>query len=185
VLRVLGLPARRYAPGGHYEIIVSWPSSVDKFSAAVELTDLEGRPAGSVRLPPMDELLAPEFCEPASDLVPAASVNDTADGRQVITVPDCGAKQLRFLWTAPSADVGTIWFAGSSVISDGHGDTGGDGVSDFGRVVRSSASGSADAAIASAGCTVVVLRSRGSMWLLCVGLLWFGRRWLQRRRRPS
>ncbi|HEY2732673.1 MAG TPA: hypothetical protein VGI70_01745 [Polyangiales bacterium] len=182
-LRVTGLPDAGYVPTAQYEITLDWPVEVDKFSAAVELTDLDGRPAGSVRLPPLDEMLAPEFCEPASDLVPAASLNDAPNGRQVITVPDCGARQLRFLWTAPSLDVGTVWFAGSSVISDGRGDTAGDGVSDFGRAVRSDATGTVDAALATAGCAVSEPGRREPKRTLCFGLALLCSRWRRRRSR--
>jgi hypothetical protein len=134
-LRVTGLPLDGYQPGRRYEIVVDWPDEVDKFAAAAELTDEQGRPAGSVRLPPPDEILPTEYCAPASDQIPAASLQDAGQGRQVINIPDCGAKQLRFLWTAPTSDVGKVWFASSSVVSNGKGDTEGDGVNEVAHVM--------------------------------------------------
>jgi hypothetical protein len=179
-LLVTGLPPEGYVPGHAYEIVVAWPIYVDKFSAAVELSDMHGRPAGSLRLPPLNEMQAPEFCEPASDQVPAASLNDAGNGRQVITIPDCGAMRLRFLWTAPPGDVGQVWFAGSAVASNGKGDTQGDGVSDFGRALAFAGGGTAMAGSATTGCSAAFGRER-SAWLLPVFVLYFGRRrWLRR-----
>jgi hypothetical protein len=179
-LLITGLPPEGYVPGHAYEIVVAWPIYVDKFSAAVELSDMHGRPAGSLRLPPLNEMQAPEFCEPASDQVPAASLNDAGNGRQVITIPDCGAMRLRFLWTAPPGDVGQVWFAGSAVASNGKGDTQGDGVSDFGRALAFAGGGTAMAGSATTGCSAAFGRER-SAWLLPVFVLYFGRRrWLRR-----
>jgi hypothetical protein len=179
-LLITGLPPNGYLPGQAYEIIVAWPIYVDKFSAAVEFNDMQRRPAGSLRLPPLNEMQAPEFCEPASDQIPAASLNDGGMGRQVITIPDCGAKRLRFLWTAPTSDVGQVWFAGSAVASNGMGDTQGDGVSDFGRAIASEGGGAASAGSATTGCSAVFGRERSGWLLAAFGLLVFRRRRLPR-----
>ena len=180
-LLITGLPTEGYLPGHAYEIVVAWPIYVDKFSASLELSDMHGRPAGSLRLPPLSEMQAPEFCEPASDQVPAASLNDAGNGRQVITIPDCGAKRLRFLWTAPLGDVGQVWFAGSAVASDGKGDTQGDGVSDFGHAIASVGAGPAMAGSATTGCSVAFGRERSAWLLPMFALCLLGRRrWLRR-----
>src|SRR5262245_54814772 len=50
-VRVQGLPLDGYQPGVEYEVTVDWWDG-DALSTALELTDNEGRPAGSVRLPP-------------------------------------------------------------------------------------------------------------------------------------
>jgi hypothetical protein len=139
-LTVLGLPLVGYHPGLRYEVTLSWPATVEKFSAAVEITDSHGKPAGSVRLPPDDEVEAAEYCEPAEVGILAASISDAPNGRRVISLPDCGSRRLRFLWTAPPNDVGPVWFAGSSVWSDGEDDADHDGVTDFGRVIGSPSS---------------------------------------------
>ena len=136
-LSVLGLPLSGYRPSARYEVSVTWPAEVEKFAAALELTDSQGAVAGTLQLPPDDEIQLVEFCEPASDAVPAASLIETSTGRQVINLPDCGAKRIRMLWTAPSRDIGQVWFAGSSVWSDGESDPDHDGVTDFGRVLAS------------------------------------------------
>lgn len=136
---VLGLPLSGYRPGSRYEISIRWPADQTKISLAVELTDEQGRAAGSVLLPPDDEVLPEELCEPAEDGVIAAQLNDQMLGRQVINVPDCGSKSVRFLWTAPTSDIGPVWFAGSMVQSDGETDPFHDGVTDFGRIIDSPA----------------------------------------------
>jgi hypothetical protein len=138
-LLVTGLPVDAYRPGASYEIVVDWPDSFEKFSLALELTDLVGQAAGSLRLPPQAELEPPELCEPVGDRTPAASLAATASGRSIVQLPDCGAKRVRLLWTAPARDVGQVVFAGSAVASNGEGDTAGDGVTDFGRALGSPA----------------------------------------------
>jgi MYXO-CTERM domain-containing protein len=138
-VNVLGLPVSGYKPGTRYEISIRWPEPFTKVSLALELTDAQGKAAGSLRVPPLEETQEDEFCEPASEQVPAATLNDLTEGKQVINMPDCGAKSLRFLWTAPATDVGQVWFAGSMVLSDGESDPYHDGVTDFGRVLGSPA----------------------------------------------
>jgi hypothetical protein len=136
---VLGLPLSGYRPGGRYEVSIRWPAQFTKISLAVELTDAQGKAAGSLLLPPAEETQPEEYCEPASERILAAQLSDMIPGRQIINVPDCGSKRTRFLWTAPSTDVGQVWFAGSMVLSDGEGDPYHDGVTDFGRVIGSPA----------------------------------------------
>ena len=178
-VRVLGLPIAGYKPGGAYEIVVDWPDTLDKISGALEITDLNGKPAGELRLPPQAELLPAEVCEPVSDLIPAASLVDTTDGRHVVTLPDCGAKQLRLLWIAPSVASERVWFAGSLVVSNGEADVTGDGVTAFAHVLAPMSSGESSVALeTSAGCSVerVAGHARG-LWLpLTLMAAWFIRR---------
>jgi hypothetical protein len=149
-LKVTGLPLTGYQPSVRYEIRVQWPADIEKLSLAVEVTDEQGVAVGSIRLPPDSETLAAEYCEPASDKILAASLNNTATQRQIVNMPDCGAKQLRFLWTAPATAVGAVWFSGSAVHSDGNSDPYHDGVTDFGRVITSTAT----ASVATGECSV-------------------------------
>jgi hypothetical protein len=168
-LRVTGLPLDGYQIGRRYEVVVDWPDTIDKFAAAAEFTDEQGRPAGSVRLPPPDETQPAEYCAPASDQIPAASLQSVGLGRQIINVPDCGAKQLRFLWSAPTSDVGPVWFATSSVVSNGKGDTADDGVTDVAHVMGSISDATPSASEVATSCGVVTLGTAGSR--SCWGLL--------------
>jgi hypothetical protein len=136
---VLGLPLSGYRPGSRYEVSVRWPAEFTKISLAVELTDQQGKAAGSLLLPPEGEVQPGELCEPIEEQVVAAQLNELTPGRQVINVPDCGSKSVRFLWTAPASDIGPVWFAGSMVLSDGESDPFHDGVTDFGRIIDSPA----------------------------------------------
>lgn len=136
---VRGLPLAGYRPGTSYEVTISWPGQLDKIALALELTDIHGAAAGSLQLPEPPEIAAPELCEPASDGLLAAQLSKLANGRQIINVPDCGSKRVRFLWSAPKTDLGQVWFAGSMIASDGESDPHHDGVTDFGRVLGSPA----------------------------------------------
>jgi hypothetical protein len=180
---VLGLPLAGYRPGMSYEISVIWPSQVEKFGAAIEVTDMRGQPAGSLQLPSAGEAQPPEFCEPASEQVLAAVISQAPNQRQVIQLPDCGARRIRFLWTAPRMDSGPVWFAGSAVWSDGEADPYHDGVTDFGRVLASPAVSS----VATQNCSVSVVRAPGAghvatryAWGVCM-FCGFARRALRRR----
>ena len=167
-LRVLGFADQNYIPGGSYEVMIDWLDAVTKFSALVEITDAQGRAAGSIRLPPRSELLPAELCEPAIDGVPAASLVE-ATNRQVIAVPDCGAKQLRFLWTAPAVDIGPVWLAGSAVASDGQADVAGDGVTDVRRIIGSPTATESIATQLEGGCASVGARDLSSVsWFVAV-----------------
>lgn len=182
-LHVLGLPLAGYVPGAHYELTVDWSDDLAKVSAVVEVTDMSGRRAGTLRLPGDDEVLAPEFCE--DDDVSAARLirvpppglenpreycrenaeRAPADCREVIHVEDCGAQRVRMLWTAPGRSVGTVWFAGSAVSANSDSTPDGDGVTGFGRAV---ASPSEDGAVetATTSCGAVPGRRGGSLFLL-------------------
>jgi hypothetical protein len=171
-LLLRGLPMAGYQPRSRYEVVVEWPADVDKLALALELTDPLGKPAGSVELPPDAEIEPSEYCEPANEKVFAATITELADHRQVINLPDCGTKRLRFLWSAPASDVGPVWFAGSAVWSDAMGDTQHDGVTDFGRVLASPSS-PALASMTASGCSVIAptARTRAPRWSV---FGWFG-----------
>jgi len=159
---VLGLPLSGYRPGSRYEVSIRWPAEFTKISLAVELTDDAGKAAGSLRLPPEGEVQSGELCEPVAEQVVAAQLTELASGRQIINVPDCGSKSVRFLWTAPTTDVGPVWFAGSMVLSDGESDPFHDGVTDFGRIIDSPALASETAG----ACSAARAGARGSrIWL--------------------
>lgn len=129
---ITGLPIAGYAPSTAYEVTIAWRDDVANAALEAEITDASGRAAGSLRLPPDNELLDSELCLPLGSHVGAGTLLD-APGRSVISVPDCGSRRLRFLWIAPSADIGPVWLSGSIVSSDAKGDVKGDGVTDFSR----------------------------------------------------
>ena len=89
-------PAGRHTSWAAYEITACRLPNSDKISFA-RGHRRQRAPAGSVRAAAAEPLV-PEFCEPAERrsrrLWPASYPAGVVKG-----VPDCGAKQLRFLWT--------------------------------------------------------------------------------------
>ncbi|MEY4583381.1 MAG: hypothetical protein RL701_8084 [Pseudomonadota bacterium] len=202
IIKVLGLPTSGYSASTRYEITVDWSDylpladseRVAQVSAAMEITDMTGRRAGTLRLGAGNEVDDAELCElvplPAArvitippDMQPegarycsAGAERLPVDCRQVVHVSECGAQRARFLWTAPSWDVGPLWFAGSVVAANGDEDTTGDGVTDIGRAV---ASQSADPELtARAGCSAAPMAPAaasgglGSLLLAFCALTW-------------
>jgi hypothetical protein len=158
---VRGLPLSGYRPGSAYEVSIHWPPQLTKISLALELTDAQGKAVGSLRLPPAEETQPGEFCEPASEGILGAQLNEMTADRQIINLPECGSKSLRFLWTAPQNDVGQVWFAGSMVLSDGESDPYHDGVTDFGRVIGSPTTASET----TGACSVTRMGASSSAWV--------------------
>ena len=177
---MLGLPLSGYKPGGRYEVSIHWPANQTKISLALELTDEKGKAAGTLRLPPDEETQPGEFCEPASDRVLAAQLSEMTQGREIINLPECGSKSVRFLWTAPMTDVGQVWFSGSMVQSDGEQDPYHDGVTDFGRIIGSPAvasNTSGECSVARVGAARSSFAASAFLALCCAG--WF-RSWKRR-----
>lgn len=127
-LTVTGLPLAGYRPGATYEITMGWPVGVEHVVLLAEITDEERRAAGTLEIPPFDRMTQAERCSAELGGVPAASLSESGDGRTFVSVVDCGAQVLRFRWTAPTTDVGTVWLGAGLVTSDVNADALGDGV---------------------------------------------------------
>jgi hypothetical protein len=134
---VSGLPTDGYEPGATYEVSIRLDSaspSVEPHAALVlEFADEQRRPAGVITPPevppdatqfPIDELCVEDGVATGFALKQLA--NDA--GRNLIAVPECGARAVRFFWTAPTSSVGTVWMAGGVVHSDEQASPAGDGV---------------------------------------------------------
>lgn len=150
---LVGLPLAGYVPGTAYEVRVEWPSELEHIGLALEISDESGEAAGSLRLPPDDELAPAESCEPAEDGI-GAGVLTELDTRTILSVPDCGARRTRFLWTAPSEARGVLRLAGGLVASDGEADFANDGVTLFAHVLPPARSGQQLASKIEGGCSV-------------------------------
>ena len=135
---VNSLPSR-YSPGETYDVLVGWSEGAEHVSAALEITDADGHGAGEVTLPRGEVLAAEDQCNPSPFPVPAAIVYDMndglEDGRQIVGLADCGARQISFQWKAPSSDAGPLWFSGAIVKSDNMSDIDNDGVTEFRRPI--------------------------------------------------
>lgn len=150
-LAISGVPLAGYLPQAAYEIVIAWPASIEHVGLAMEISDRSGRGAGSVRLPPSDELPDVERCEPFEDGLAAGRLTALAD-RTVLSVPDCGARRVRLLWTAPASGAGPLWFTGGFVRSDAQVDDRGDGVTVFAQVIAPAAEPDAPRSSIDAGC---------------------------------
>ncbi|MEY4512567.1 MAG: hypothetical protein RLZZ450_4689 [Pseudomonadota bacterium] len=181
---VAGLPAR-YVPGATYELAVTWSPALGDVGATLEVTDEHGGPAGTLALPPAYAVRDDELCEPHSQRLLATKLMHTVDGRAIAGAGVCGASAVRVQWTAPKANVGLVWLAGSVVVSNQKGDVGGDGVTSFVNSVPPFGSASAEAM--NHGCSAAPSARSASLpsfaGVLALGLLLLrGRR--SRRRRP-
>jgi hypothetical protein len=127
---ITGLPLAGYQPGTAYEARVEWPASLEHLGLMLEITDRNGVQAGELRLPPPGELPNEERCEPFEDGFGAGEIIQS-DQRSLLSVADCGAKRVRFLWIAPREARGALRFSGGLVASDGEADAAGDAATQF------------------------------------------------------
>jgi hypothetical protein len=177
---VSGLPTDGYQPGATYEVIIRLDSlnpSVEPHAALVlEFADEQRRPAGVIAPPeipadatqfPIDELCVEDGV--ATGFALKQITNDS--GRNLIAVPECGARAVRFFWTAPATSVGTVWMAGGVVHSDEQASPAGDGVTLLRRPLPSVV-GQAYARELASGCSVRgATRPPSSPWTASVASL--------------
>jgi hypothetical protein len=170
---VSGLPTDGYQPGATYEVSIrldnSNPSVEPHAALVLEFADEQGRPAGVIAPPeipadatqfPIDELCVEDGVATGFALKQLA--NDS--GRNLIAVPECGARAVRFFWTAPATSVGTVWMAGGVVHSDEQASPAADGVTLLRRPLPSVV-GEAYARELASGCSVEgATRSQSGPW---------------------
>jgi hypothetical protein len=160
-LGVSGLPLDGYVPGQSYEITLQWGTEHQALLA--ELTDEQRLGAGTVELPRPDATGLDERCSQEEGGFPASAVHEVEGGRAVVSIIDCGATRLRFRWTAPTTDVGRVWFTAGFVQSDESADPSGDGVTMVKRPLVAAGSALASREVLQ-GCSIAtpgVARSRG------------------------
>ena len=127
-LAISGLPADGFTPGAPYEITVTWPVETAHLALIAELTDEHRHGAGTLALPRPDALKPAELCSGDQIGFPASDLHQAEAGRQLVSVVDCGARMLRFKWTAPTLVTGPVWFDLGFVSSDADATAAGDGV---------------------------------------------------------
>lgn len=199
---VNGLPTDGYEPGATYEVTIRLDNFNPLFephaSVVLEFADEQRRPAGVITPPelpadvtqfPVDELCVED------GVVTGFALNQiqNAGGRNLIAVPECGARAVRFYWTAPPTSVGTVWMAGGVVNSDEQTSPAGDGVTLLRRPLPSGV-GQAYAREVASGCSLTAGSLRGHRSVLdlfemgFVSLLAIGinaarrRRWFRKQR---
>ncbi|MDH5673115.1 MAG: hypothetical protein OEZ06_13250 [Myxococcales bacterium] len=127
-LSVSGLPSGRAIPGSSYEVTISWPFEVEHVAMVVELTDEFSQPVGELSLKAPTAMQLDELCGPDFGGFPATELHQTEDGRQLVSLIDCGARVVRFQWTAPQVFTGTAWLSAGLVVSNEDAAATGDGV---------------------------------------------------------
>ncbi len=114
-----------YRAGQEYEITLALPLSrvggapTGAFAGSLELVDLAGAGGGTIALvPPSAQGIADQCTTRPDDLVAARLVDlPGPPRRQVAGVDDCGAIQLRVLWTAPPTTAGAVWLNAGAVFT--------------------------------------------------------------------
>jgi hypothetical protein len=164
-LTISGLPIGGFALGKSYEITLSWPLSVPHLALMAEFSDEQRHGAGTLELPRPDALKPDELC--GADLAGqlAAQIHDADGGRHLVSVIDCGARKLRFQWTAPPTAAGPIWFNVGFVSSNQDGTPLGDGVTLVRRPLPA-AGHSLPARVIAQGCSTSPVRGTGWFALL-------------------
>jgi len=166
-LEVRGLP-EDFLAGTTYDIAVSWDNPAWTHGVALELVTGEKLAAGTLALPDDAAISAAERCKSLQSERPAAALHAT-NGRQVLTVENCGSSLVRFRWTAPEAS--EVTFAAGVVRSDASATPEGDGVSEVSRALLP-----VGATRDAGGCGVGSKPGGGLGWLGLALPLWLHRR---------
>jgi hypothetical protein len=127
-LVVSGLPVEGYVPGNAYEITLTWPPYVMDVALVAEFTTEDRRGAGTLALPRPDALKPAELCAADEGGESPAAIHEVEPARQLVSIVDCGAKMLRFQWTAPLTAANPVWFNAGFVTSNQDASPAGDGV---------------------------------------------------------
>jgi hypothetical protein len=155
-LAVVGLPLDGFVPGTPYEVVVTWPPLVQHVALVAEFTDEQRRGAGTLELPRFDPMTPPfERCSGEEEGFPSSEFFTADAGRQFVTVVDCGARMLRFKWTAPALVPGTVWFNLGFVASNDDVLPGGDGVTLVGMPLPPSGTALATRSVAQGSCSAM------------------------------
>ena len=202
-LHLEGLPTDGYVPGATYNIRLTWPELAKRHRAlrmtqkkppslglVAELISESGEGAGAIDIASGEKAADGELCvvpegTQAAQLYAVRPGQETAEEgvrceatklgqRCLVAVVSCGARELRFRWTAPAKWQGPIWLSAGLVATDRvSGDPQGDSVTQLSEVVLPSASQSARyEARLHGGCSVGSVPARSPAF--GVGLLLLG-----------
>jgi hypothetical protein len=127
-LLISGLPVDGYVPGRGYEVTLTWPPYVLDVALIAEFTNEQRLGVGALALPRPETLKPTERCAADQGGESPASLQEADGMRQLVSVVDCGAKLVRFQWTAPLAAAGPVWFNAGFVASNQDATPNGDGV---------------------------------------------------------
>lgn len=194
-LAVVGLPADGVVPGTPYEVTLTWPLSVEHVALIAEFTDELRQGAGTLALPQpevtpvferctgeeegfpasallqaADGLTPCESTPPAASAAPATPATPTPTPRCVISVVDCGARMLRFQWTAPAVIPGRLWFNAGFIVTNDDAKPGGDGVTLVSMPLAAAGTSLAERTVAQ-GCAIAAPAGRPSALAAALALV--------------
>jgi hypothetical protein len=158
-LSVAGLPIDGFSPGASYEIVIGWPSA-EHVALLAELTDEARMGVGGLELPRPEATPESERCSGELLGAPSSAVHVLADSslRQLVSVVDCGARQVRFRWTAPLTAPEAVWLHVGFITSNEDTTPMGDGVTMARRVLLREGA-SREAEVVAQGCSTLPERS--------------------------
>ena len=174
-LAISGLPLDGFVPGAAYEIAIGWPATAPHVALIAELADEQRHGVGTIMLPRPEATPETERCSGELLGAPSSNVQVTADGRQLISVVDCGAQQVRFQWSVPIDAPEAVWLNVGFITSDEDTTPRGDGVTMAKRLLVRNGSTRA-AQVVAQGCNAIGTPSEhGSLvtsLCLLVAVLW-------------
>jgi hypothetical protein len=181
-LVVSGLPVEGYLPGHAYEVGLTWPPYVADLALIAEFTNEQRLGVGTLALPRPDALKPGELCGSDQGGGPPSEIHLAEGMRQLVSVVDCGAKMVRFQWTAPLKAAGPVWFNAGFVASNEDATAAGDGVTLVSRALPP-AGQSLETRLVAHGCTLVTRNGAGHPLPLILLLTAAGMRRRARRRK--
>ena len=176
-LVITGLPLDGFSPGASYEIVIGWPSA-EHVALLAELTDEARIGVGTLELPRPEATPESERCGGELLGAPSSAVHALQDTsmRQLVSVVDCGARQVRFRWTVPAIAPDAVWLHVGFITSNEDTTPEGDGVTMARRVMLRGGT-SSEAEVVAQGCSALTPRAASrapAAWtsLIVVGLAW-------------
>jgi len=184
IVLLRGLPEEEYVPGMAYDVELTWLFPQVKHALNLELVTPQGAAGGTITLPEEAALAPDERCDAEHGNRAASVIIPESAPRQVLSVNACGAKRVRFRFTAPAEP--QVMFAASIVRSDDSEKPEGDGVTELRRVLyRQGLAVSRSAAACSASTVSVGASELNCASVLLALVLVLGRRRLHADARAS
>lgn len=175
-VRLTGFPTS-FVPGKAYDISLTWTHPAAPHALNLEIVDEEGRAAGELALPAPESLTADDRCTFTEDELlkdTPASYLVASETRRIVGVRACGARSLRFVFTAPRTS--KVALTAAVVRADESEDVSGDGVLELRQIAYRSGE-----PVPSAGCAVGTSNRAVGPWSVVWALL--GAQLLRRRQR--
>jgi MYXO-CTERM domain-containing protein len=127
-LQIGGVPLDGFVPGSSYELSIAWPPTVEHLTMIAELADEARNGVGTIALPRGETRLPVELCTGELMGASPSDVHVVEPGRQLLSVIDCGARMVRFQWTAPAPSPERVWLHVGFVAADHDATPAGDAV---------------------------------------------------------